>query len=329
MKFFKFLLVLLLSLVPAAQPAFAADNPLKAFPESRLSSLAFTGKAADLIADLGLNTIATSTEKQDMTVFGAVSYSQLRYNTGSHIDAGGMSAVAGFSRSFYELLLGMFAEAGFASYNSLNTFTSLSSVEGEGKTDYAGGGFIVHFDILPQFYAEASARMGNAAIDFDSSSFPAPSQNASYDSQSLYYGAHAGLGYTILIGRKMKADLSGSYLWTHQNNTSVTVNGQRINFAGSDSQRARGKFRLFYALQENLLPYAGAGYDYEFDGELKAKANGQETGAPSLKGGTGIFEAGLSMGFLKRYKLSLDANVSGNAGVREGVTGSLSAKYVF
>ncbi|MCL2075578.1 MAG: hypothetical protein FWH15_10115, partial [Betaproteobacteria bacterium] len=78
-----------------------------------------------------------------------------------------------------------------------------------------------------------------------------------------------------------------------------------------------------------VSPYVGAYYDYEFGGKVKATANGESIAAPSLKGGTGVGELGLSFAPSRSTPLSIDLGVQGYTGRRQGVTGSLQLKFEF
>ena len=80
---------------------------------------------------------------------------------------------------------------------------------------------------------------------------------------------------------------------------------------------------------EYLSPYLGAAWEYEFDGRQRAATNGYALGAPSLKGATGIAELGLMLKPSKTLPLSFDLAVQGYVGKREGVSGSLQARWEF
>ncbi|MDR2861427.1 MAG: hypothetical protein LBV07_02610, partial [Syntrophobacterales bacterium] len=60
-----------------------------------------------------------------------------------------------------------------------------------------------------------------------------------------------------------------------------------------------------------------------------ATTYGYAIDAPSLRGGTGIGELGLTLKPSKDLPLSFDLGVQGYVGKREGVTGSLQTRYEF
>ena len=102
-----------------------------------------------------------------------------------------------------------------------------------------------------------------------------------------------------------------------------------MSFKDVDSSRLRGGTRFAYAVNEYVSPYIGAAYEHEFGGKAKATTNGFDIPAPSIRGGTGIGELGLSLRPSKTLPLSFDLGVQGYAGKREGVTGSLQMRLEF
>ena len=155
-------------------------------------------------------------------------------------------------------------------------------------------------------------------------------RKADYDSNSAYYGFHAGAGYIWNITDKASLDLYGKYFWTRVTGDSVTLStGDPVKFKDADSSRLRGGARFAYAVNEYLSPYIGAAYEHEFDGKARATTNGFDIAAPSLRGGTGIGELGLTLKPSKTLPLSFDLGVQGYVGKREGVTGSLQIRYEF
>ena len=84
-----------------------------------------------------------------------------------------------------------------------------------------------------------------------------------------------------------------------------------------------------YRVNDYISPYAGAAYEREFDGKARATTNGYDMKAPSMRGDTGIGELGLVFTPYAALPLSIDVGVQGYVGKREGVTGSMQAKFEF
>jgi outer membrane autotransporter protein len=87
--------------------------------------------------------------------------------------------------------------------------------------------------------------------------------------------------------------------------------------------------RFNYAMKENIKTYVGAAYEHEFDSRVTATTNGYAIAVPSLKGGTGIGELGLTIKPSPSRPIFLDVGVQGHLGKREGVAGTLRFRYDF
>jgi len=78
-----------------------------------------------------------------------------------------------------------------------------------------------------------------------------------------------------------------------------------------------------------VAPYIGAAWEYEMDGRAKATTYGYNIDTPTMFGSTGVGELGLTLKPSKTLPLSFDLGVQGYVGKRDGVTGSLQAKWEF
>ena len=99
----------------------------------------------------------------------------------------------------------------------------------------------------------------------------------------------------------------------------------------SPPQRTRVGGRFSYALYDELAPYAGAAWEYEFDGKARATTYGFDVPAPSLKGSTGVGELGISFtpNVLSQNAFAVDLGVQGYTGMRQGISGSVQLKFEF
>ncbi|MDR1310895.1 MAG: autotransporter-associated beta strand repeat-containing protein [Burkholderiaceae bacterium] len=316
-----------------------AYERLKAYAESRAASLAFANQGLDFILNRGFGSALTVTAGSGLRFgsFGGLGGGWSRYNSGSHVDVSGLSLLAGLALgndiAYGRITLGAFFEAGWGNYNSYNSFSTSASVDGRGDTSYHGGGVLGRYEVtegaLSGLYAEASARMGRAKADFRTGDIQYNGWNAHFDSSSLYYGLHGGLGYIWTFADKTSLDLSAKLLWTRQEGDSLTVYQDRLRFRNADSLRTRLGGRFTYAVNEYVRPYFGAYWEHEFDGNIRASVNGERLSSPSLMGSTGVGEIGLSVNPSATLPLSFDLGVQGYAGKREGVTGSLQVKWMF
>jgi hypothetical protein len=322
----------------AALNSVQANPQFKALSEGKLASLAFANQGADLILGQGMFNLLAASRKaggSGFTPFFAINGGTSEYDTGSHIDVDGFSVLLGLgwnipleSRAF---TWGVFFEAGWGGYDSYNSFNNLPTVKGKGDTTYYGTGLLGRFETQGGFYAEGSVRGGRTDSDFRSSDImSAGGGTTRYDSDSAYFGAHAGVGNIVKITEKGSLDLSVKYIWTHQTSDTVNISsGDAVKFESVDSYRVRLGGRFAYAVTDIVKPYAGAYYEREFGGKAKAKTYGFAIDEPELSSGTGIGELGLSLTLSKIIGLSIDLGVQGYMGEREGVTGALRMKYEF
>ncbi|MCL2000348.1 MAG: autotransporter domain-containing protein [Planctomycetes bacterium] len=311
-----------------------ANPQAKALSEGFLIDLPLLNESADFLAGKGISWARTASGN-GFGMFGGVSGGWSRYNTGSHVDMSSVSLIAGLAwgadLSPGRLTIGAFFEYGNGSYDTYNSFSNAASVNGDGDIYHLGGGVLGRMDFVNNVYAEASARAGGVSNEYKNGDLrDAMGRKASYDSDSAYYGLHAGLGYIWNITEQASLDLYGKYFWTRQEGDSVTLStGDPVKFKGVDSHRLRLGGRLTYAVNEYVSPYVGAAYEHEFDGKARATTYGHDIDAPSLSGGTGIGELGVTLTPSIDLPLSFDLGVQGYVGTREGVTGSLQVKYEF
>lgn len=318
------------------------NQQTKALNEGRVAGMAFVLQGADLVASSGMHAAlaATSGSGAAFTIapFGVVSGGSSRYKTNSHVDVDGVSLLAGIAGNLSlapgTLLGGVFFEAGWGNYDSHNSFSTAASVDGSGDIRYHGGGLFARYTqtagMLRGAYAEASGRAGRAHTEFSSGDLrDASGRKAEYDSGSAYHGAHAGLGYLLDLNERAALDIYAKYLWTRMDSDSVSVAGDPVRFDSSESHRLRGGVRLNLAVTEQITPYFGAAYEYEFDGKATGTTYGYSMPSTSLEGGTGIGEAGVIVTPVADSGFSLDLGVQGHVGTREGVTGRLQLRWEF
>jgi hypothetical protein len=269
-------------------------------------------------------------------LFVAVSGGSNRYNSAGHVDVNGGNLIAGVGWntpvSLGNLLLAGFFEAGWGNYDSHNSYATLATIHGTGRTEYAGGGLLARYDRMGP-YVEASVRAGHASTDFRSNElveFYGPVL-ARYDSGSAYVGAHGGLGYVWNITERVALDMSTKLLWTRLYGDTATVAGDPITFQDTDSLRWRtgGRFNYRFGDDCRLSTYAGAYYEHEFDGKVKATVYGFNVPETGISGGTGVGELGVSFRPAEDSRFTVDLGVQGYVGKREGVRGNLGLTYVF
>ncbi len=322
----------------------SVDPQTKPLSEGLISGMGLVTQGADVAAGQGLDSAvkaanAASAGGYGMAGFGSVSGGAVRYNTGSHVDMNSASLLTGLAWGVDitpgKLSLGAFFEYGSGSYDTYNSFSNAASTTGKGNSHYLGGGLLGRLNFTPSgpghVYVEASGRSGKMHNEYANSDIrDAAGRRASYDSSAVYYGLHLGTGYVWNITEQASLDLHSKYFWTHQEGDIFRLStGDPIHFESVDSSRLRFGSRFSYAVNEYVSPYVGAAYEHEFDSIAHASTNGYAIDTPSLRGDTGIGELGLSFTPHTALPVTFDLGVQGYTGKREGVTGSLQAKFEF
>ena len=322
-------------LIATVRGALATDEA-SAINSGMLGGLAFNLQGADLIAREGMEAAVRSAQlDNNHAVFAALTRSSLDYGA---VDVDGTNMLAGLAwRSTTgagNLTYGVFAEHGDGSYDTYANING-TNLHGEGDTDYTGGGILARMDFNGSEnghgYLEASGRVGNADTDYTNSGLrDAYGRAASYSTDGTYYGAHIGAGYVQKLDEKSSIDWYGKLLWARLEGGSADLStGEHLTFDDADSLRLRIGGRWNYAASDFINYYAGLGYEYEFDGEASGFTNGLALGDEDLTGGSGVAELGISFKPSKNSPFSLELNLAGFTGEREGFRGGVEAVYTF
>lgn len=322
-------------LIATVNGALATDEA-SVLNASMLGGLAFNLQGADLIAREGMEAAVRRAQlDNNHAVFAALTRSSLDYGA---VDVDGTNMLAGLAwRSTTgagSLTYGVFAEHGDGSYDTYANING-TSLHGEGDTDYTGGGILARMDFNGSKnghgYLEASGRVGNADTDYTNSGLrDAYGRAASYSTDGTYYGAHIGAGYVQKLDEKSSIDWYGKLLWARLEGGSADLStGEHLTFDDADSLRLRIGGRWNYAASDFVNYYAGLGYEYEFDGEASGFTNGLALGDEDLTGGSGVAELGISFKPSKNSPFSLELNLAGFTGEREGFRGGVEAVYTF
>ena len=313
-----------------------ATNEASVLNASMLGGLAFNLQGADLIAREGMEAAVRSAQlDNNHAVFAALTRSSLDYGA---VDVDGTNMLAGLAwRSTTgagSFTYGVFAEHGDGSYDTYANING-TNLHGEGDTDYTGGGILARMDFNGSKnghgYLEASGRVGNADTDYTNSGLrDAYGRAASYSTDGTYYGAHIGAGYVQKLDEKSSINWYGKLLWARLEGGSADLStGEHLSFDDADSLRLRIGGRWNYAASDFVNYYAGLGYEYEFDGEASGFTNGLALGDEDLTGGSGVAELGISFKPSKNSPFSLELNLAGFTGEREGFRGGVEAVYTF
>ena len=106
------------------------------------------------------------------------------------------------------------------------------------------------------------------------------------------------------------------------------MGGDRFSFDSVTSDRLRLGARYTADTDKAWSLYCGAAYEYEFSGDSHMKAGQFDAPEQSLQGSTVFGEIGTVWG-RKDSPWSMDVNLRGYAGEREGFSGMVQLAYAF
>ena len=296
--------------------------------ENRLAGAAFVNQGADIAAD-SLRLLDDGYHYGTQT-FGAVYGNRSQYDVASDIKINGWSEIAGFG-NIHEvkggrLAWGIFYENGTGNYRTWNTFNN-EMFRGDGSLLYNGGGAAIRLTKDSGMYYEASLRAGTLSSSMSNAVKDGNGNSYGFDSDSTYWGAHVGAGKLIQRGSG-QWDIYGKYFHTDIDGDSFEMGGDRFSFDSVTSDRLRLGARYTADTDKAWSLYCGAAYEYEFSGGSHMKAGQFDAPEQSLQGSTVFGEIGTVWG-RKDSPWSMDVNLRGYAGEREGFSGMVQLAYAF
>ena len=296
--------------------------------ENRAAGAAFVNQGADIAAD-SLRLLDDGYHFGTQT-FGAVYGNRSQYDVASDIKINGWSEIAGFG-NIHEvkggrLAWGVFYENGTGNYRTWNTFNN-EMFRGDGSLLYNGGGAAIRLTKDSGMYYEASLRAGTLSSSMSNAVKDGNGNSYGFDSDSTYWGAHIGAGKLIQRGSG-QWDIYGKYFHTDIDGDSFEIGGDRFSFDSVTSDRLRLGARYTADTDKAWSLYCGAAYEYEFSGGSHMKAGQFDAPEQSLQGSTVFGEIGTVWG-RKDSPWSMDVNLRGYAGEREGFSGMVQLAYAF
>jgi outer membrane autotransporter protein len=261
--------------------------------------------------------------KEGFSGFTSMQGSAIKTKTGSSVDNDGISFLAGgtwdIAADDGKFLIGAFAEGGIGNYDAHSQFG-----RGDGDTWHYGVGGFGKFQFNSGTYVDASVRFGRVKTEYDNKH----NNLLGYDSKTNYWGAHAGAGHEYALSETGTLDGYLKVLWTTQASDTVTTQAQeKLHFDSVDSLRTRLGCRYIHTTGSGLKAWGGLAWEHEFDGETKARLDGQRIRHSTKPDGeTAIAEVGAEYNS-NRWRLT--GSVQGMFGQHEGVAGMLAANYKF
>ncbi|MDR3560053.1 MAG: autotransporter domain-containing protein [Negativicutes bacterium] len=304
----------------------------KALSEGRLAAVTNLAQGQDLLAGQGMSSAIRAIPNNATDTFAALSGAHNRYETGSYVDMNGVALLVGIGKKNATesgaTLSGFFLETGKGNYSSYSNFVNMASIRGDGDSRYFGAGYLGRNQQENGRYVEGSVRAGQVKSTFRSGDlFTATGKSADYDASTPYYGMHIGIGREKTVSGNLTLDTYSKFLWTHQNASSVvTAGGDPVNFEAVNSERGQLGAKLSREVDEHTSIRTGLAYQYEFGAKASASTYGYSIDTPSLKGGSGIVEFGVT----KKYaNSSIDLSLQGFSGKTKGIAGNIEATWKF
>ena len=296
----------------------------KSLVESRAAAAAVVNNAADFLLDQGLNQAKNATQlgqkegTSGFVPFAAMGGGKFKYSTGSHIDIKSWNAAVGLAKAACDCVYGVAVEHGRGDYDSYLD----NGNHAEGDLKATGGVLFAEVKKESGVHYDAALRAGRISTDYNNDA------GVSYDDRVTYLGFSLGGGKEFSVNDKACVDVYGRLAYSHTAGSDViSSDGNENHFDAVDSKRVRVGARYVLSLNDKSKLYAGAAWQYEFDGDARGYIDGYGTPVPSLKGHSGMAELGYKLEAGKN--LSLDFNVNGWAGKQKGVAGGIGLQWKF
>ena len=300
----------------------------KSLAETAVFSSALAAGGADALVNSAMDSaeIAARARAKWMP-YANMGYSDMRYDSGSHIDANGWNLNLGAARRFIstggELLVGPFFEYGRSDYDSYS-----EGIHADGDGHFTGGGIFVRQKNNNGFYYEGSVRGGRVKADYKTDGMNGGTVHEEFEYDTNYWAFHVGVGKEFELKNRSRLNAYLRYFYTHQNDFSAPLSsGETYDFDDVTSSVIRAGARWSREVNDYSTLYAGLAYQYEFDSEAAAHFDGDSTLSPSLEGSSGMLELGWQVRPKKDGNMAVDVGVAGWAGKKRGVNFHAGVKW--
>ena len=271
--------------------------------------------------------LASNVGADGVSTFAQMGGGNMRQETGSHIDSHTWNAILALGHQNKKergtTEYGAFFEYGTGNYTTHND----DSQRGDGSARYTGGGLLAKWTASHGFYVEGSLRAGTVHDDARNVLRDFAGNGYSYDTNANYFGAHLGVGKEISLANGNTVDVYGKYFYNRKNGVSFNAGGH-YDLDAVTSQIIRVGAR--YTIKRDKWDfYAGAAYEHELDGKATGTTGGLAIRGADTSGGSFRGEIGATMKPGENSPWSLDLNVAGFAGKKQGFTGGVSVSFMF
>ena len=249
----------------------------------------------------------------------------MNVETGSHVKTHTWNAILALGHKNEKKLstteYGAFFEYGTGNYSTFN-----GDERGDGSTRYTGGGILGKWQKNNGFYVEGSLRAGSIHDDANNVLRDANGNPYSYTTDATYWGAHIGVGREIKLNKTDVLDLYAKYFYNHRGSVSFDAGGH-YDLGAVESSVLRVGTRYTVKQNDNINYYGGLAVEHEFCGRASGFADGVAIRGADISGTSVRGEIGAKFKPDEKSNVTLDLNLSGFAGKKEGLTGGLSAVF--
>lgn len=306
------------SITPTQQTALLAEN--------RSVALSFTSLTNDLIPE-ALHAIDSN--EYGLKTFALVEGSAVQFDVNTDLKINGWYGLFGAGSSTRlsngEILNALFFEVGQGNYRTDNTFNK-EKFKGNGKINNYAVGTAIRFKLDNELYFDAGAKIGLLKTEMDNALKNINGDLFDMDSESYYWSAHVGLGKVFSISEQNTLDIYSRYYYTYNEDDSYRMGIDRYDADSINSHRIRLAMRWTHEASEFYHGYAGVGFDYEFDGDVRMHVDELDIPVQSSQGSTGFAEVGMKWK-AKSMPVDIDMRFKGYAGQWQGVSGMVRATY--
>jgi len=314
----------------AAAQALTDRDEMRALAHSRLGTQILLNQGQTLLYGPTRRTLEAP-GSEGLRAFGGLAGSRQEVSGNGRTTVNGYSFLAGLGKrlAIEDSLLaaftyGFFGEGGTGRFETSRTFGA-KPTRGEGRGRYVGGGVLLGTELINGVHMDGAFRLGQAVTTLEELDTTIPAGGRPESSNS-YLGAGGTLGWRTPLGESLGLDFYGRLLWGHQ---AAGFGTEDLKADELNSTQLMLGSRADFQIGRGWLVYAGAAWDYEFNGRAELALNSRREGGPyaSLKGGSLVGEAGLELagegGFSARLGLE------GAGGRREALGGVLRLLYEF
>lgn len=307
--------------------------------EGRLAMTTGILRASDLIDGGAMESARRSIQssaENDWAIFNSSAGGHSRYRTGSHINADSSAFLVGASnRTVLEeakVYVGTFFETGFGYYNTYNNDQLPNkNIRGWGSSEYYGGGLLTRIELtgswLKGFYTEASIHAGSLTGSYKSDDLNPLLGRGEYTSDIPYISAHCGIGYELATSGSSKLNFYTKYYWANTGDSTENIFGDEIFFDRVNSHRIRAGARILESISDDITPYVGGAFEYEFDATARGHVGNAALPEPTLEGASGMAELGMIWKPAQSTPLTVELGAQWHIGIRRGISALLQFRY--